>query len=171
MSIIKEFKEFASKGNVTDMAVGVVIGGAFQKIISSLVEDVITPAISIFTGKADFTELYWTVNGAVIKYGNFLTAIIDFLIVAFSLFLALKVVNSFNERAELLAKGGLDKVTDAKLLKKLEKLEKFRKKHNEPEPEPTVKDCPYCYSEINIKATRCPHCTAELAKVAKEIVK
>lgn len=168
MSIIKEFKEFAAKGNVADMAVGVVIGGAFQKIISSLVEDIITPAISIFTGKADFTELTATVNGAVIKYGNFLTAIIDFLIVAFSLFLALKVVNTINQRAELLAKGGLDKVTDAKLLKKLEK---YKKKHNEPEPEPTVKECPYCYSEINIKATRCPHCTAELAKVAKEIVK
>lgn len=168
MSIIKEFKEFAAKGNVADMAVGVVIGGAFQKIISSLVEDIITPAISIFTGKADFTELTVTVNGAVIKYGNFLTAIIDFLIVAFSLFLALKVVNTINQRAELLAKGGLDKVTDAKLLKKLEK---YKKKHNEPDPEPTVKECPYCYSEINIKATRCPHCTAELAKVAKEIVK
>ena len=164
MSILKEFKEFASKGNVADMAVGVVIGGAFQKIISSLVEDIITPAISIFAGKADFTELTVTVNGAVIKYGNFLTAILDFLIVALSLFLALKVINTFNERAELLAKGGLDKVTDVKLLKKL-------KKKDEPVPEPTVKECPYCYSEINIKATRCPHCTAELAKIAKEITK
>lgn len=167
MSILKEFKEFASKGNVADMAVGVVIGGAFQKIISSLVEDIITPAISIFAGKADFTELTVTINGAVIKYGNFLTAILDFLIVALSLFLALKVINTFNERAELLAKGGLDKVTDAKLLKKLNKL----KKKDEPVPEPTVKECPYCYSEINIKATRCPHCTAELAKIAKEITK
>ena len=167
MSLIKEFKEFAAKGNVIDMAVGVVIGGAFQKIISSLVEDIITPAISIFTGKADFTELTVVINGAVIKYGNFLTAIIDFLIVAFSLFLALKVVNTINERAELLAKGGLDKVTDAKLLKKLNKL----KKNDEPVPEPTVKECPYCYSEINIKATRCPHCTAELEKIVKEIVK
>ena len=149
------------------MAVGVVIGGAFQKIISSLVEDIITPAISIFTGKADFTELTATVNGAVIKYGNFLTAILDFLIVALSIFLALKVINTFNERAELLAKGGLDKITDAKLLKKLDKL----KKKDEPVPEPTVKECPYCYSEINIKAIRCPHCTAELAKIAKEITK
>ena len=149
------------------MAVGVVIGGAFQKIISSLVEDIITPAISIFTGKADFTELTATVNGAVIKYGNFLTAILDFLIVALSIFLALKVINTFNERAELLAKGGLDKITDAKLLKKLDKL----KKKDETVPEPTVKECPYCYSEINIKAIRCPHCTAELAKIAKEITK
>ena len=168
MSLIKEFKEFASKGNVTDMAVGVVIGGAFQKIISSLVEDIITPAISIFTGKADFTELTWTINGAVIKYGNFLTAVLDFLIIALSIFLALKVINTLNQRAELLAKGGLDKITDAKLLKKLEKI---RKKNNEPEPEPTVKECPYCYSEINIKATRCPHCTAELEKIVKEVVK
>ena len=167
MSLLKEFKEFASKGNVTDMAVGVVIGGAFQKIISSLVEDVITPTISIFTGKADFTELTWNINGAVIKYGNFLTAILDFLIIALSIFLALKVINTFNERAELLAKGGLNKITDAKLLKKLNKL----KKNDEPVPEPTVKECPYCFSEINIKATRCPHCTAELEKIAKEIVK
>lgn len=167
MSLLKEFKEFASKGNVTDMAVGVVIGGAFQKIISSLVEDVITPTISIFTGKADFTELTWNINGAIIKYGNFLTAILDFLIIALSIFLALKVINTFNQRAELLAKGGLDKITDAKLLKKLNKL----KKNDEPVPEPTVKECPYCFSEINIKATRCPHCTAELEKLAKEIVK
>ena len=167
MSLLKEFKEFASKGNVTDMAVGVVIGGAFQKIISSLVEDIITPTISIFTGKADFTELTWTINGAVIKYGNFLTAILDFLIIALSIFLALKVINTLNQRAELLAKGGLDKITDAKLLKKLNKL----KKNDESVPEPTVKECPYCYSEINIKATRCPHCTAELEKIVKEIVK
>lgn len=167
MGILKEFKEFASKGNVTDMAVGVVIGGAFQKIISSLVEDIITPAISIFTGKADFSELTLVVNGAVIKYGNFLTAILDFLIIAFSIFMALKVINSLNKRAEALAKGGFEKVTDTKLLKKLEKL----KKNNEPVPEPTVKECPYCFSEINIKATRCPHCTAELEKIAKEIVK
>ena len=164
MSLLKEFKEFASKGNVTDMAVGVVIGGAFQKIISSLVEDVITPAISIFTGKSDFTELTWKINGAVIKYGNFLTAVLDFLIIALSIFLALKVINTFNQRAELLAKGGLDKITDAKLLNKL-------KKNDEPVPEPTVKECPYCFSEINIKATRCPHCTAELEKIAKDIVK
>ena len=167
MSLIKEFKEFASKGNVTDMAVGVVIGGAFQKIISSLVEDIITPTISIFTGKADFTELTFNINGAIIKYGNFLTAILDFLIIALSIFFALKVINTFNKRAELLAKGGLDKITDAKLLKKLNKM----KKKEETDPEPTVKECPYCYSEINTKATRCPHCTAELEKIIKEISK
>ena len=168
MGMIKEFKEFASKGNVTDMAVGVVIGGAFQKIITSLVEDIITPAISIFTGKADFTELTCEINGAIITYGNFLTAVIDFLIIAFSLFLAIKIINTINTRSEMLAKGGLNKITDAKLLKKLEK---YRKKNDEPIPEPTVKECPFCYSEINIKATRCPHCTAQLAEIAKEIVK
>lgn len=164
MSILKEFKEFASRGNVTDMAVGVVIGGAFQKIISSLVEDIITPAISIFTGKADFTELTLVVNGAVIKYGNFLTAILDFLIIAFSIFIALKVINTFNKRAEAFAKGGFEKVTDTKLLKKLEKL----KKNNEPVPEPTVKECPYCFSEISIKATRCPHCTSVLEEIKEK---
>ena len=164
MSILKEFKEFASKGNVMDMAVGVVIGGAFQKIISSLVEDVIMPIVAIFTGSVDFSDLVLKIGNASIKYGNFITAIIDFLIIAFSIFLALKAINTVNERAELIAKGGLDKVTDNKLLKKF-------KKHNEPIPEPTVKTCPYCLSEINIKATRCPHCTSELEEIAKELNK
>lgn len=164
MSIVKEFKEFASKGNVMDMAVGVVIGGAFQKIISSLVEDIIMPIVAIFTGSVDFSDLVLTVGNANIKYGNFITAIIDFLIIAFSIFIALKAINTVNERAELLAKGGIDKVTDNKLLKKF-------KKNNEPIPEPTVKTCPYCLSEINIKATRCPHCTSELEAIAKELTK
>lgn len=155
--ILKEFKEFASKGNAMDMAVGVIIGGAFQKIVSSLVEDIIMPAISIFTGNVDFSELVWKVGDASIKYGNFLTTIVDFLIIAFSIFLALKTANTLNKRAEALAKGGFDKITDNKLLKKYQK-------KNEEVPEPTIKTCPYCYSEIPIKATRCPHCTSELEK-------
>lgn len=155
--ILKEFKEFASKGNAMDMAVGVIIGGAFQKIVSSLVEDIIMPAISIFTGNVDFSELVWKVGDASIKYGNFLTTIVDFLIIAFSIFLALKTANTLNKRAEALAKGGFDKITDNKLLKKYQK-------KNEEVPEPTIKTCPYCYSEISAKATRCPHCTSELEK-------
>ena len=161
--ILKEFKEFASRGNVMDMAIGVIIGGAFQKIVTSLVSDIITPAISIFTGNVDFSDLTWKVGEASIKYGNFLTAILDFLIIAFSIFMALKVVNTLNKRAETLAKGSFDKITDTKLLKKF-------KKKNEPIPEPTIKTCPFCFSEINIKATRCPHCTSEL-EVTKEVAK
>lgn len=159
--ILKEFKEFASKGNAMDMAVGVIIGGAFQKIVSSLVEDIIMPTISIFTGNVDFSELVFKVGNASIKYGNFLTTIVDFLIIAFSIFIALKVANTLNKRAETLAKGSFDKITDNKLLKKY-------KKKNEPVPEPTIKTCPFCFSEINIKATRCPHCTSELEK---EVIK
>lgn len=155
--ILKEFKEFASKGNAMDMAVGVIIGGAFQKIVSSLVEDIIMPTISIFTGNVDFSELVWEIGDASIKYGNFLTTIVDFLIIAFSIFIALKTANTLNKRAEAIAKGGFDKITDNKLLNKY-------KKKNEPVPEPTIKTCPFCFSEINVKATRCPHCTSELEK-------
>lgn len=155
--ILKEFKEFASKGNAMDMAVGVIIGGAFQKIVSSLVEDIIMPTISIFTGDVDFSELVWKIGDASIKYGNFLTTIVDFLIIAFSIFIALKTANTLNKRAEAIAKGGFDKITDNKLLNKY-------KKKNEPVPEPTIKTCPFCFSEINAKATRCPHCTSELEK-------
>ncbi len=155
--ILKEFKEFASKGNAMDMAVGVIIGGAFQKIVSSLVEDIIMPTISIFTGNVDFSELVWKIGDASIKYGNFLTTIVDFLIIAFSIFIALKTANTLNKRAEAIAKGGFDKITDNKLLNKY-------KKKNEPVPEPTIKTCPFCFSEINVKATRCPHCTSELEK-------
>ncbi|MFG6319249.1 MAG: large conductance mechanosensitive channel protein MscL [Clostridia bacterium] len=155
--MLKEFKEFASKGNAMDMAVGVIIGGAFQKIVSSLVEDIIMPTISIFTGNVDFSELVWKIGDASIKYGNFLTTIVDFLIIAFSIFIALKTANTLNKRAEAIAKGGFDKITDNKLLNKY-------KKKNEPVPEPTIKTCPFCFSEINAKATRCPHCTSELEK-------
>ena len=96
--ILKEFKEFASKGNAMDMAVGVIIGGAFQKIVSSLVEDIIMPTISIFTGNVDFSELVWEIGDASIKYGNFLTTIVDFLIIAFSIFIALKTANTLNKK-------------------------------------------------------------------------
>ena len=112
--ILKEFKEFASKGNAMDMAVGVIIGGAFQKIVSSLVEDIIMPTISIFTGNVDFSELVWKIGDASIKYGNFLTTIVDFLIIAFSIFIALKTANTLNKREEAISKGGFDKITDKK---------------------------------------------------------
>ena len=150
--MLKEFKEFALKGNIMDMAIGVIIGGAFQKIVTSLVNDIIMPAISIFTGKVDFSDLVVTVGNSSIKYGSFITTIVDFLIIAFSIFIAIRTINKLNDRA----KQDLDKMS------KKSKFFKGKKKKEEPIPEPTTKVCPYCLSEINIKAIRCPHCTSEL---------
>lgn len=150
--MLKEFKEFALKGNIMDMAIGVIIGGAFQKIVTSLVNDIIMPAISIFTGKVDFSDLVVTVGNSSIKYGSFITTIVDFLIIAFSIFIAIRTINKLNDKA----KQDLDKMS------KKSKFFKGKKKKEEPIPEPTTKVCPYCLSEINIKATRCPHCTSEL---------
>lgn len=158
--MLKEFKEFALKGNIMDMAIGVIIGGAFQKMVTSLVNDIIMPAISIFTGKVDFSDLVFTVGNSSIKYGSFITTIVDFLIIAFSIFIAIRTINKLNDRA----KQDLDKMS------KKSKLFKSKKKKEEPIPEPTTKVCPYCLSEINIKATRCPHCTSEL-KVEEKVKK
>ena len=152
--MLKEFKEFALKGNIMDMAIGVIIGGAFQKIVTSLVNDIIMPAISIFTGKVDFSDLVVTVGNSSIKYGSFITTIVDFLIIAFSIFIAIRTINKLNDRA----KQDLDKMS------KKSKFFKSKKKKDEPIVEPTTKVCPYCLSEINIKAIRCPHCTSELEK-------
>ena len=98
--MLKEFKEFALKGNIMDMAVGVVIGGAFQKIVNSLVNDIIMPAISILIGKVDFSDMVLKVGNASIKYGSFITSIVDFLIIAFSIFIALKYINKLNRIKE-----------------------------------------------------------------------
>ena len=130
----EEFKAFIARGNVMDMAVGVIIGGAFSGIVSSLVEDIISPIIGIFGG-ADFSSLVAEVNGSPIAYGKFITAIINFLIIAFVLFSIIKAVNKMQEVA---------------------------KKPEEEEAAPTTKMCPYCKSEISIEATRCPHCTSQL---------
>ena len=150
--MLKEFKAFATKGNIMDLAVGVVIGGAFQSIINSLVNDIIMPAISILTGKVDFSDMMFTVGDASIKYGNFITAIVNFLIIAFSIFLALTYMNKFSKKMEAISLGQVEKIS-----KKLGKAKK-----EEPAPEPTVKICPYCYSEIPYKATKCAHCTSSL---------
>ena len=138
---MEEFKAFALRGNVLDMAVGVVVGGAFNAIVTSLVSNIITPLIASLGG-VNYEEMMWLVNGSEIKYGLFLNAIINFLITAFTLFVVIKVVN---------------------------KLSNLRKKEEEaPAPEvpaePTEKVCPYCCSTISIKATRCPHCTSVLAE-------
>ena len=127
----EEFKKFALKGNVVDLAVGVIIGGAFQVIVTSLVGDIISPIIGIFAS-TDFSNLVLSINGADIRYGSFITAIINFVIMAFVIFCLVR---------------GLNK------LAALGKKEEERK-------EPTEKDCPFCLSKISIKAVRCPHCTS-----------
>ncbi|EGT3600835.1 large conductance mechanosensitive channel protein MscL [Clostridium perfringens] len=145
----KEFKEFAMKGNVIDLAIGVVIGGAFGKIVTSLVNDIIMPVVGSLVGKVDFSNLYINLSGqqfnslqeaqaagaATINYGLFLNNLINFLIIAFSIFIVIKQIN---------------------------KLKNFTMKKEEVKVEATEKDCPYCYTKIDIKATRCPHCTSVL---------
>lgn len=146
--MLKEFKEFISRGNVMDLAVGVIIGGAFGKIVSSLVDDIIMPLIGLLLGGADISNYFITLDGgkyatlaeaqeagaATLNYGLFLNRIIDFLIIAFVLFLIIKAMN----KARALTK--------------------------KPEAEAalTTKVCPYCKSTIDINATRCPNCTSEL---------
>ncbi|MBQ2801859.1 MAG: large conductance mechanosensitive channel protein MscL [Lachnospiraceae bacterium] len=130
---LKGFKEFALRGNVVDLAVGVIIGGAFQAIVSSLTSDVISPFIGLFAS-TDFSNLVLTINGVDIRYGSFITAVINFIIMAFIIFMFMKILNKLT---------GFDK-KDEKVV------------------EPTTKECPYCFSEIHMKATRCPHCTGEI---------
>lgn len=135
---IAEFKKFIMRGNVMDMAVGVIVGGAFTAIVTSLNQDILTPFLGIFGG-TDFSHLTVALGSGeeapVLMYGNFITAVINFLITAFVIFILIKVINSINDR--------------------------FSKKDDKPAV-PTTKKCPYCMSEIDIKATRCPHCTSEL---------
>jgi large conductance mechanosensitive channel len=130
--MIKEFKEFIMKGNVMDLAVAVIIGGAFGKIISSLVNDILMPLIGLILGGVNFTALAVTLGDAKLTYGNFIQALIDFLIIALVIFLLVK---------------GLNKLT---------------KKPAPAPAEPTTKECPHCFTTIPIKATRCPNCTSEL---------
>lgn len=145
-NIAKEFKEFIMRGNVMDMAVGVIVGAAFNNIVSSLVNDIIMPVISIFTGKINFTDLMISLDGntyrtleeastagaPVIAYGNFIQLVLQFLITAFAVFLLVKGINALRRPA--------------------------------PEPEVTTKICPFCHSEIHIEATKCPHCTSSLSE-------
>lgn len=154
MKFFKEFKEFAMKGNVIDMAVGLVIGGAFQSIIKSLVEDIIMPFTALFTGNVEYTDWVINVSTAQIRIGSFITALINFLIIALSIFLALKVVMGINKRIEM-----MNKEVEGKISKKFRKGKKNEKKEEE---EPETKVCLYCLSEVKFKATKCPHCTSEL---------
>lgn len=151
--MLKEFKEFATKGNIFDMAIGVIIGGAFQKIVTSLVNDIIMPIVAVFTNKVNFNDLTLTIGNSSIKYGSFITTVVDFLIIAFSIFIAIKTFNKLNDKA-------LENV-QKKLSKKHLKIN-LNKIKEATVNEPTTKICPYCFSEINIKATKCAHCTADL---------
>ncbi len=159
--MLKEFKEFALKGNIMDLAVGVIIGGAFQKIVTSLVNDIIMPALSLITGKVDYSNLSFTVGDISIKYGSFLTAIIDFIIIALSIFIMIKYINKMQSKLDEINEKGKENVKRSKWFKKIE--EKIPVKEEvEIKQEPTTKICPFCYSEINYKATRCPNCTSIL---------
>ena len=145
---VQEFRDFIARGNVVDLAVGVIVGAAFTKIITSLVEGILMPPIGLVTGRIDFTSLFWVLDRSkprpaslaeaktagipVIAYGQFVNDLITFLIVAFIIFLIVKRAN--------------------------------RLWSDEPaaSEEPTTKNCPYCVSAIAVKATRCPNCTCEL---------
>jgi large conductance mechanosensitive channel len=144
--MLKEFKEFAMKGNVLDMAVGIIIGAAFGKIITSFVGDVLMPPLGLLLGKMDFSNLFVNLSGteyptlaaakeagaATLNYGTFINTIIDFIIVAFAIFLLIRQVNKLKRQPEVAPAA------------------------------PTTKDCPYCFSAVALKATRCPHCTSSL---------
>lgn len=132
--MFKEFKTFILRGNVMDLAVGVIIGGAFGKIVSSLVSDVLTPMVGVFTGGVDFSGLKVRVAGTdatpiFMTYGKFIQATIDFVIIGAVIFFMVRTINRFSKPAETPA---------------------------------TTKDCPRCKMSINIAATRCPHCTTEI---------
>ena len=132
-----EFKEFISRGNVMDMAVGIIIGGCFTAIVNSLVDDLVMPILSLITGGYDFTQLSVVLgsgdHAATLNYGMFIAAVINFLLIALVIFCLIKGLNKMKDR-----------------IKKDE------------EADPTTKVCPFCKSEIDIEATRCPHCTSEL---------
>lgn len=130
---ISEFKEFAMKGNVMDMAVGIIIGSAFTGIVTSLVDNILSPVIGLLT-RGNFDGLAVDFFGVTLKYGSFIMAVINFLIVAFVLFVIIKAMNKAKSLGQ----------------------------KQEEEAEPEVKECPYCMSEIHVKATRCPHCTSQL---------
>lgn len=159
--MLKEFKEFALKGNIIDLAIGVIIGGAFQSIVNSLVNDIIMPIINSLTGKVDFSDLMFTIGNSSVKYGAFISAVVNFLIVAFTLFLVIKYINKLNRKIEEAKKQEM--MSKLSIKKKLFKKEDSENKTETIiEEEPTTKLCPYCLTEIPYHATRCGHCTSKL---------
>lgn len=159
MSMLKEFKEFATKGNAIDLAVGVVIGGAFQSIVNSLVNDIIMPFTAIFTGSIDYSQWKIVIGEGIaeIGIGSFINTLINFLIIAFSIFLAMKYVNKINKKLSELNKEAIKNI-EKKTKRKKNKKDEIEEKIEEP----NTKICPYCLSEIPYKAVRCSHCTSAL---------
>ncbi|MBP1755165.1 MAG: hypothetical protein H6Q59_1563 [Firmicutes bacterium] len=143
--MLKEFKKFALRGNMIDLAVGIIIGGAFSAIVSSLVNDIVMPILSLLTKNIDFTNLFLALDGkhyatielakeagvATVNYGTFISGVLNFIIMAFVVFLMVRWINKM--------------------------------KKPEPVAAPTTKQCPHCFTEINMKATKCPNCTADLS--------
>ena len=152
--MFKEFKEFIMRGNVMDLAVGVIIGGAFSSIVTALTENFIQPLINLIGG----AEIQGTIplgdSGQALNYGAFLTAVINFLIVAFVLFLMVKTMNTLEKKS----KEKLEKMA----ARVPGKFGRRKEDKEEAEVEPETKLCPYCYTEIAYKATKCPHCTSDL---------
>jgi len=164
-----EFREFITKGNVISLAVGVILGGAFQAVINSAVNDIFLPVLGMFTKRIDFSRGFWDLSRlmdpaldamysaesaqqaghVVVSYGTLITAVINFLIIGLVVFAIVKSINSVGDAGKKAAR----KKKDAP---------------EEPKPEPTTKECPFCCSEISIKATRCPNCTSELPEEAVE---
>ncbi len=137
MGFFKEFRDFAVKGNAIDMAVGVVIGAAFGKVVTSLVEDIFNPLLGVLTSnQMDFTSLAFVINGHAIPYGLFVNAILNFLIISFAIFIVIRQMN----RVRI----------------------PFLSAEPEKPAAPTTKPCPFCCSTIPIQAVRCPNCTSEL---------
>jgi large conductance mechanosensitive channel len=134
--MLKEFKELVIRGNVLDLAVAVIIGGAFGKIVGSLVNDIIMPLIGLAMGGVNFSELSVTVGEAVVKWGAFVQTVVDFLVIAFIIFLIVKAANNMKKAPAPAVPA-----------------------------EPNTKECPHCFSTVSIKATRCPHCTSEITVV------
>jgi large conductance mechanosensitive channel len=150
VKMLKEFKEFALRGNVMDLAIGVIIGAAFGKIVSSLVTDILMPPIGLLLGKVDFSNLYISLTGekfksladaqaagaATLNYGIFLNNIINFIIVALVIFIIIRQINRLTKKPA-------------------------------PAAEPTTRECPYCITQVSVKATRCPNCTSDLKPANK----
>ena len=146
--MLNEFKKFAMKGNVIDMAVGIIIGGAFTGVVQSVVKDLLMPPLGLLVGNIDFSDIYLTLRDATetsaavtLNVGLFVNAVISFTILAFAVFLLVKNINKLQELADR-----KDQLTEAAV----------------EAAEPTTKECPRCYSHIPVKATRCPHCTSEI---------
>ncbi len=135
---LNEFKAFALKGNVMNLAVGVIIGSAFQGIVTSLTDNILSPIIGLFT-RQNFDSLQLDIFGITLKYGAFITALVNFIIMAFVVFLLVKGMN---------------------------KILSFDEKKTNVEAKPTEKECPFCMTKIHINATRCPHCTSQLETIA-----